>query len=776
MFNIENNSIIITDDINKNNIILKTKERLNNVKIITFSEFKNKYFFLYDNKTIYYLMNKYGYKYEVCLVYLKNLYYIENKIYKSDKLNFLKDLKNELDKENLLIYNNLFKEYISTKKIYVYSNKTISKLYKNIFDKLNVQYISDNKINNKTFNIYEFNNIDDEINFVSRQIISLINNGININKIKLMNVSDEYNYTIRKIFKFYNIPIYFKNTSTLYSTNISKYFLDNLNNTKEELINLLMNKYIDNIDEINLIINILNEYTWCDNLIKVKDLLIMDLKNTYIKENKLKNQIEIVDIQSIINDDEFIFLIGFNQGIIPKLYKDEEYINDNIKDEVNIETTLEKNINSKKDTLNYLNNINNLYITYKLKNARINYNISNISEEMNYNIIKDYKDEYNMSNLYNKIILSNYLDLYSKYGEISNDLPLLLNNYNNIEYLSYDNQFKGINKDKIDNKISLSYSTIDNYYRCSFKYYIENILKLSIYEETFMTFIGKLYHYILSIMDEENFDFEYSYNKYINDSHIEFNEKEKFFLNKLKSELKFIIKTIKEQYEYTKLTKSKKENRITINKNNNLSFVGIVDKIMYEEINNKTILEIIDYKTGNPILDLNNLIYGIGMQLPIYVYLVSKSNEFKNIKIGGFYLQKVINPLINRDLTNNYDTLKKNNLKLQGYSNSDTNILEFIDTGYTDSKIIKGLRTSSKGFYPYSKILDNTDIDYIINTVDNKIDEAYNNIINGNFKINPKRIGNINKGCEYCKYKDLCFMKENDIVNLKEVKFGGEDE
>lgn len=775
-YKLEDNSILIVDNKNKNKIILRYRNELKKVKIITFNEFKNKYTFSYDNRTIYYMMKKYGYKYEVCLVYLDNLYYINNKNYSNNKLQFLKNLKDELDEQKLLIYNNLFKRFICSKKIYVYTNKTVSKFYKNLFSELNVTYIKNEKTENRNFDIYEFNDMNSEINFVARQITTLIKSGVNISKIKLMNVKEEYNYTINKIFKFYNIPIYFKNTSSLYSTSIGKYFLDNLSSDKKISIEKVASKFKNNIDEINLLIKVLNNYTWCDNLMDVKELLVNDLKNTFVIEKRLKNEIEIIDFDEIVDEEEYVFLIGFNQGIIPKLYKDEEYITDNIKNEIDVETTLEKNNISKNDTLELINNIKNIFITYKTHNGSLSYSISNISEEMNYNLIKDYKDEYNMSNLYNKILLSNCLDVYSKYGEISECLPLLLNNYNDINYLTYDNTFKGVDKNKLETKLSLSYSSIDNYYRCSFRYYVENILKLSIYEETFMTFVGKLYHYILSIMDEEDFDLHYSYKKYIEMSNKDFSEKERFFLDKLEEEIEFVIKTIKEQLTFTKLSESKKENRITINKNEDLTFVGIVDKIMYEKVLNKTVIEIIDYKTGNPEINLNNLVYGIGMQLPIYIYLVSKSNDFKNIKIGGFYLQKVLQTVINKDQNNSYETLKRNNLKLQGYSNSDTSILELVDSSYNDSKVIKGLRTSSKGFYAYSKVLNDEQIDFIIDTVDNKIDEAYKKIKNGEFDINPKRIGGINKGCEFCKYKDLCFMKENDIVNLKEVKFGGEDE
>ena len=50
----------------------------------------------------------------------------------------------------------------------------------------------------------------------------------------------------------------------------------------------------------------------------------------------------------------------------------------------------------------------------------------------------------------------------------------------------------------------------------------------------------------------------------------------------------------------------------------------------------------------------------------------------------------------------------------------------------------------------------------------NNIDDAFSNILSANFDINPKRIGKNNVGCAFCKYKDICFMKEEDVVELEE--------
>ena len=99
---------------------------------------------------------------------------------------------------------------------------------------------------------------------------------------------------------------------------------------------------------------------------------------------------------------------------------------------------------------------------------------------------------------YNKINLTKYLDKLVNYGIKEDKLELLYSNYD-VNYKSFDNKYTLISKDNlykfINNKLLLSYSSLDNYNKCSFKYYLSNILKISIYEETFMTSIGTIFRY-----------------------------------------------------------------------------------------------------------------------------------------------------------------------------------------------------------------------------------------------------------------------------------------
>ena len=80
------------------------------------------------------------------------------------------------------------------------------------------------------------------------------------------------------------------------------------------------------------------------------------------------------------------------------------------------------------------------------------------------------------------------------------------------------------------------------------------------------------------------------------------------------------------------------------------------------------------------------------------------------------------------------------------------------------------MKTSSKGFYAYAKVIEDEKTKALINLVNDKIESAITEILSCNFDINPKRVGQENIGCAFCKFKDLCYMKEEDIINLKEYK------
>ena len=80
------------------------------------------------------------------------------------------------------------------------------------------------------------------------------------------------------------------------------------------------------------------------------------------------------------------------------------------------------------------------------------------------------------------------------------------------------------------------------------------------------------------------------------------------------------------------------------------------------------------------------------------------------------------------------------------------------------------MKMSSNGFSAYTKLISDEEIDKLISLTEKHIDNAFTKVLEGDFSINPKRIENDLVSCKFCKYKDVCFRREENITNLKEHK------
>ena len=563
------------------------------------------------------------------------------------------------------------------------------------------------------------------------------------------------------------------NNIPIYSTSSVQTFLKNLSEEKD-LENAL--EKTPNGDVKNKIINLLNKY---DLPLDETYLTIIkeELKQLTIPSEKRDNAINVISLGEITEEDKIYYILGFNQEIIPKIYKDDDLIEDDEKPKYRLLSSTEKNIIEKKTITNLIKSSPNITITYKLKDTFSTYYPSSLISELNLDVIKNPEIKFIYSNIFNKLTLGQYLDNYLNYNEKDKNLGLLWSNYPEIDYGTFDNKYQKINKDSLKTylkeNLTLSYTSLNNYYLCPFKYYVNNILKLDPYEETFPILIGNLFHACLSHMYDENFDLEKEYQAYLKDKNL--SPKEKFFLKKLYQVLEKDIEIIKENETHTTYQNHLTEKRITLNKEGdiNINFTGIIDKISH----NDSHAIITDYKTGSVSSTLDNLNYGLNMQLPVYLYLIKNSQEL-NFEVTGLYLQKLLNtPSLD---SQNPDKEIKDNLKLSGYTIDDENIIEEIDDTYENSEIIKGLKKTKNGFSSYSKLLSSEDFGKIYQITENNINKAIQNILNCDFEIKPKRIDNENISCKNCIFKDLCFKKEEDIQNLKNTKIseilGGEED
>ena len=775
---LENNTIVITEYPYKLDLLkkLNKEEKLFNIKFMDMKELIERIYFYYDEKAIYYLMKNYSLKREIASIYLQNLYYIEEKDYNNEKLSSLVKIKKELKDNNLLYCDEYFLDYLKNKKIIFYNYNYFNKLENSIITKLSS--ISNVSVIKKEYNynkhtIYEFEDIFEEVEYIAIEILKLIEKGINLSNIKLTNLDDDYLDISKIVFSMYNLEI--NNASyKLISTKVASSFLSEKGTIKEK-VEKLKPLYKDN-EIFNKIIKVVNKYIIFEDNDIVEEMIKYDLKNTLIPSEKKQNTIEVIDYKNYpINDNMYVFMPNFNQNSIPTVYKDEEFITDNLKDNLLLDTTLVKNKNERESTINNILNIKNLVITYKTKTPFGSFYPSNLINDLGFEVVKS---KVSLDTCYSTLSFNlrtcKYLDNYLKTGSITDDLKHLYSNYPNTSYNSYNNRFKGIDKklfkEYLDNHFNLAYSSMDNFYKCPFRYYLANVLKLDIYEERFEAYLGSLFHYVLENGLKEEKDALYFVDKFISENERVLSKKEKFFIDKLKKELIFVLDFIKKQLDNSNLKDMLFEKRIEVNKNYgdfSVTFKGFIDKIMYKKDGNRTITAIIDYKTGYTDIDLGYVPFGLSMQLPVYLYLAKNFDSLDNVVFSGFYLQRVLNSEVGVNPKKSYEDLKKENVLLYGYSNSDQDLLYEFDNTYKNSQFIKSMRLDSKGeFSRYSKTLSNEEIENLVKITDSKIEDAVKGICNASFDIAPKREEKENLGCKYCKFSDICFKEVKDEVYI----------
>ena len=743
--------IVCTNDYKKKLLLNDNSNTLSNIKYYSKNDFINNYFFSYDYKTIYYLMNKYKYNISICKEYIKYLYFIEDKNYSSKKLIFLRDLKKELIDNKLLYFSNTFKDYI--KNLFIETNLyNLDKYEEKVLGKVDIPKVDIN------FPVYEFSTIEEEVHYICVEIRKLIDKGISINKIFLSNVSSDYYFILDKLFSFYNIPIEIPYKNSIYGTTILQNYL------KTNELNLESNDPIT-----KKIISILGELVELPDDSLKKEIFIDICKNTYLSNPKYKKSIKIKNIDYPFQEDEYVFVLSFRQNSIPSIHKDIDFISDKEKSEVDLYTTSYLNKREKLTTAYLLSKIKNITVTYSLSSPFEKYYPSNMISDYNLEVKNVDIDDTEYSDIYNRIRLGELLDNYYLYGERTSLLDKL-NGYYDLPYNDYDHEFTGINNDTFLKNLSyplrLSYTSLNSYNECKFKYYINYILKLGEYEDTFAATIGSLYHKILSIYKENNFDLDKEWNTYLETKDLSL--KDTVLLVRIRKDLEELIKVLKEQQKYTKFDTEyyEKELRVKVRDDIAVEFIGFVDKIMtYQKISD-TYFSIVDYKTGTIDTHIEPMKYGLHMQLPIYLYLINNSKAFDSPIFTGIYYQNILFSYPTWSKTIDKD--KKDNYKLKGYSTDNIDNLSLFDSTFKESELIKSMKYDEK-FDRFSKVLTDEDIYKITKYTEKVIKDTTDNILKGDFSINPKVYNKENISCKYCKYHDLCFTRESDVTYLEKV-------
>lgn len=753
----------ILSEIRRNDLFL-------DVKIYSKEDLKRYVYPSVNEETLLYLMKNKGYTYEVSRGYLQDICYVTNDS-SNPKKHFLFELREELKKNELLhepLDNDLRFDEVE---IIGYPREDFELTHYLDYLNLKYKYIY-NEDTKKTYDLYNFEKIEDEVYFVLNEIATLIDKGVSIKDIYLFRRNNIYDYYLNKFSSSFGYKLNIDSSESMYSTGGAKLFIKLYKENKdidaslEELKNSMGDdpQYLDILDIVND-----SRLEDVDSGLQL-DYFINKFKESNIKTIKYDNAVNVIS-NGVHLTNKHIFVVGFAQGHYPKVFKDDHYLSD---DELHSINRLNSKDKTKLDELiliDLFKSNNHFYFSFSKRNKEGECYLSPIEKRLSLvehspNISDTFYSEEVL-----KLMYTNLKDLDYFYREKKENF-YKIRDVISIDYNSYSNEYTyRVNAYDENSKIELSTSSLDLFSRCPFQYYLEKVVRLDDFEESYALNLGNLAHDLFEHCREENFDFNGQFDEKV--ASLTLKPSEKYILtHNVKDQIREAIKAIKKREEYYTNPKFYNEYKLDYWLSDKTKITGRIDNLV--TIDNEYII-CIDYKTGSTKFDDAYIKDGLSTQLPTYALLTASDKKFKDYTLTGLYINNVLTKSIKVEQED--DELIPSYLKLNGKTLGNFDVIKKIDPTIIDGKssFISGVATKKDGsLKDSSSLVSNLAFKEYEEIVKEQFIKMDKDLRNNNFPIRPYYVNDRQNGCEYCAYKDVCFMRNVQFKKLSKEE--NEDE
>lgn len=345
--------------------------------------------------------------------------------------------------------------------------------------------------------------------------------------------------------------------------------------------------------------------------------------------------------------------------------------------------------------------------------------------------------------------------------------------------------------------LNLSPSRIERYEYCAFSYFAEYILKLRKNKKIkFATpEIGTFIHKILEqFLIERTKDGVFSVPE---DEKIKLSVNrlaEKYFLNvvgglkgksrrflhtygNLKKTLNLLLHNISDEFSQSKFLPCEFELKIGYNDENSVPPVsfslegdkkavirGSIDRVDTYTKDGITYVRVVDYKTYAKDFSLEFVEQGLDTQMLNYLFAYCMSG--KNRKPAGILYYTAKLPVIDIEGGESDEKINEKlykELKRTGIILKDKDIVLAMDKN-GDGKYIPVKIKKNGTFYKSSenKLIDSVDFEQLEKKLADQIVSLAERVLEGDMRVNPKRIDENHDACKYCDYKSVCRYTEGE--------------
>ncbi|MGN1131811.1 MAG: PD-(D/E)XK nuclease family protein, partial [Ruminococcus sp.] len=202
---------------------------------------------------------------------------------------------------------------------------------------------------------------------------------------------------------------------------------------------------------------------------------------------------------------------------------------------------------------------------------------------------------------------------------------------------------------------------------------------------------------------------------------------------------------------------------INLDDGTTLSVRGFVDRVDVMEKNNEKFIRVVDYKTGIKEFKIGDILYGLNLQMLIYLSAIKKNGQDyfgENIVPCGVLYQPSSTGFVSADYSATEEEIQKEqnkSLKMSGIILDNTSVILGMDKSgkgtYIPVKIGKNGPTGSK-----DSLFNLAEMGMIFRNIDDLLTQMAETLHRGEIEFNPAM--DKYNACQYCPYLSVCGYEE----------------
>lgn len=206
--------------------------------------------------------------------------------------------------------------------------------------------------------------------------------------------------------------------------------------------------------------------------------------------------------------------------------------------------------------------------------------------------------------------------------------------------------------------------------------------------------------------------------------------------------------------------------KVALDDHRYMQLQGRIDRLDLAKQDGKTLVKIIDYKSGSTRFDLIRIYRGLSLQLVVYMNAAMEytknTHPDSNVLPGGILYYHIDDPVLEeKDADRDPQEALLLALRPDGLVNSDEEIYRAMDRDFEKKSLVIPVEIKKSGELTErgSHVASTDEFEVIERYVKREIVEEGNRIYGGEIAVNPYRDGQ-ESSCTYCPYRAVCGMDE----------------